>query len=62
MFTLHGSPAFALVLAACMYSDVPATNVLAPGSQRVMAAIDDPAMLRRLLHAKNIVPWAFITP
>ena len=61
-FTLHGSLAFALVLAAWMYSDVPATNVLAPDSQRVMAAIDDPVMLRRLLYAKNIVLWTFITP
>jgi hypothetical protein len=61
-FTLHGSLAFALVLAAWMYSDVPATNVLAPDRQRVMAAIDDPVMLRRLLYAKNIVLWAFITP
>jgi len=61
-FTLHGSLAFALVLAAWMYSDVPATNVLAPDRQRVMAAIDDPVMLRRLLYAKNIVLWTFITP
>jgi hypothetical protein len=30
LFTLHGSLAFALVLAAWMYSDVPATNVLGP--------------------------------
>ena len=54
MFTLHGSLAFALVLAAWMYADVPATNVLAPDRQRVMAAIDDPVLLRRLLYAKNI--------
>jgi hypothetical protein len=55
VFTLHGSLAFALVLAAWMYADVPATNVLAPDRQRVMAAIDDPVILRRLLYAKNIV-------
>ena len=30
VFTLHGPLAFALVLAAWMYSDVPATNVLGP--------------------------------
>jgi hypothetical protein len=30
VFTLHGSLALALVLAAWVYSDVPATNVLAP--------------------------------
>ena len=62
VFTLHGSLAFALVLAAWMYADVPATNVLAPDRQRVMAAIDDPVLLRRLLYAKNIVLWTFITP
>ena len=62
LFTLHGTLAFALVLAAWMYSDVPATNVLAPDRQRVMAAIDDPVLLRRLLYAKNIVLWTFITP
>jgi hypothetical protein len=62
LFTLHGTLAFALVLAAWMYSDVPATNVLAPGRHRVMAAIDDPVMLRRLLYAKNVVLWTFITP
>ena len=27
-----------------------------------MAAIDDPVLLRRLLYAKNIVLWTFITP
>jgi hypothetical protein len=62
VFTLHGSLAFALVLAAWMYSDVPATNVLAPDRHRVMAAIDDPVMLRRLLYAKNIILWTIITP
>ena len=54
VLTLHGSLAFALVLAAWMYADVPATNVLAPDRQRVMAAIDNPVLLRRLLYAKNI--------
>ena len=62
VFTLHGTLAFALVLAAWMYSDVPATNVFAPDRHRVMAAIDDPVMLRRLLYAKNIVLWTIITP
>jgi hypothetical protein len=38
VFTLHGSLAFALVLAAWTYSDVPTTNVLAQDRQRVMAA------------------------
>ena len=62
VFTLHGSLAFALVLAAWMYSDVPATNVLAPDRERVMAALDDPVLLRRLLYAKNVVLWTLITP
>ncbi len=62
VFTLHGSLAFALVLAAWMYSDVPATNVLGPDRHRIMAAIDDPVLFRRLLYAKNIALWTIITP
>jgi len=57
VFTLYGSLAFALVLAAWMYADVAATNVLAPDRQRAMSAIDDAVLLRRLLYAKNIVLW-----
>ena len=49
MFTLHGSVAFAFVLSSWMYSDVPATNVLAPDGLRVLAAIDQPQVLRRIL-------------
>jgi hypothetical protein len=62
VFTLHGTLAFAIVLAAWMYSDVPATNVLGPDAVRVQAALDDPVMFRRLLHGKNLVLWALITP
>ncbi len=62
IFTLHGSLAFALILAAWMYSDVPSTNVLGPDAVRVVAALDDSVMLRRLLYAKNIVLWLMITP
>lgn len=62
LFSLHGSLAFALVLAAWMYSDVPATNVLGPDARRVIAAIDDPAQLRRILFAKNVVLWTLVTP
>jgi len=62
VFTLHGSLAFALVLAAWMYSDIPATNVFGPDTARVIAAIGDPVMLRRLLYAKNIVLWCVVTP
>ena len=62
VFTLHGSLAFALVLAAWMYSDVPATNVLGPDAARAVAAIDDPVMFRRLLIAKDLVLWCLVTP
>jgi hypothetical protein len=62
VFTLHGTLAFALVLAAWMYSDVPATNVLGPDAKRVVAAFDDPVMFRRLLYAKNVVLWMIVTP
>lgn len=62
LFDLHGTLAFALVLAAWMYSDVPATNVLGPDAERAIATIDDPTAFRRLLLAKHIVLWAVITP
>ena len=62
LFTLHGPLAFAMVLAGWMYADVPATNVLAPDRERVLAAFDQPAMLRRLLYAKNIALWCFVAP
>lgn len=62
IFTLHGSLAYALVLAAWMYSDVPATNVLGPDAERVRAALGDPGAFRRLLVAKNVVLWMLITP
>jgi hypothetical protein len=62
VFTLHGTLAFALVLAAWMYSDVPATNVLGPDPSRVSAALDDPRLFRRLLYAKNVVLWLIVTP
>ncbi len=62
VFTLHGTLAFAVVLAAWMYSDVPATNVLGPDATWAAEAIDDPAALRRLLYGKSIVLWALITP
>ena len=62
LFTLHGPLAFAMVMAGWMYSDVPATNVLAPDRERVLAALDDPAMLRRLLYAQNLMLWCFVAP
>jgi hypothetical protein len=51
-----------MVLAGWMYADVTATNLLAPDRQRVLAALDDPPMLRRLLYAKNIALWCFVAP
>jgi hypothetical protein len=62
VFTLHGPLAFALVLASWMFSDVPATNVLGPDRRRVVAAIDDPVMLRRMIIAKNVVLWLAVSP
>ena len=62
LFTLHGTLAFALVLATWMYSDVPSTNVLGPDAKRVVAVMDDPVMVRRLLYAKDVVLWLMITP
>ncbi len=62
LFTLHGPSAFAMVLAFWMYADVPATNVLAPDRERVLAALDQPVMLRRLLYAKNVALWCFVAP
>jgi hypothetical protein len=62
VFTVNGTLAFALVLAGWMYSDVPATNVLGPDADRIVSALGDPVMLRRLLYAKNIVLWLLVTP
>jgi hypothetical protein len=62
LFSVHGTLAFAMVLAGWMLSDVPATNVLGPDSRRVSAALDDPAGFRRLLYAKNIVLWTLVAP
>ena len=62
LFSLHGSLAFAFVLSSWMYSDVPATNVLAPDGIRVLAAIDQPRTLRRLLLAKATVLWCIVAP
>ena len=62
VFTLHGSLAFALILAAWMYSDVPSTNTLGPDARRAVAALEDPVMVRRMLYAKNVVLWLLVTP
>lgn len=62
LFTFHGTLAFPMILAAWMYSDVPATNVLGSDAARSVRALDDPPVLRRLLFAKNIVLWLLIAP
>ena len=62
LFSLHGTLAFPLVLAGWMIADVPASNVLAPDSRRISAALGDPVMFRRLLYAKNLVLWTFVSP
>lgn len=62
VFRFHGPLAFAIVLATWMYSDVPATNLLGGDPARSIAALGDPATLRRLWYAKNIVLWLLVTP
>jgi hypothetical protein len=62
VFRFHGPIAFALVLASWMYSDVPATNLLGADPERSVAALPDPAVLRRMWYAKNLVVWMLVTP
>ena len=62
IFTLHGTLAFALVLAAWMYSDVPSTNVLGPDAGLALVALGDRVAFRRLLFAKSVALWLLITP
>jgi hypothetical protein len=62
LFSLHGALAFPLVMATWMLADVPATNILGSDPQRVVAAIDDPTELKRLIYAKNAVLWLLVTP
>ena len=62
LFSLHGDFAFALVLSSWMYADVPATNVLGTGARASLENLDDPRGLRRLLIARNVVLWLFVTP
>jgi hypothetical protein len=62
VFELHGTLAFAFVLSSWMYSDVPATNVLASDAIRILAAIDDPKVLYRILTARRLVLWSIVAP
>jgi len=51
-----------MVLAIWMFADVPATNLLGGDPARSIAALPDPAALRRLWYAKNIVLWIMAAP
>ena len=62
LFNLHGALAFPVVMATWMLADVPATNILGSDTERIVAAIDDPTVLRRLLYAKSAVLWLLVTP
>jgi len=62
LFRFQGPFAFAMVLALWIYSDVPATNPLGADAGHSIAALDDPAALRRLLYAKNLALWLLATP
>ncbi|MFM7070057.1 MAG: hypothetical protein ACKOYM_11435 [Actinomycetes bacterium] len=62
VFTLHGDLALPMILASWMYSDVPATNVLGGDRTAALAALGDPAALRRLLLVKNAALWCFVSP
>jgi hypothetical protein len=62
LFELHGSFAFAFVLSSWMYSDVPATNVLACDTVRTLAAIDQPVTLHRILIARRFMLWLIVAP
>ena len=62
VFELHGSLAFAFVLSSWMYSDVPATNVLACDTVRTLAAIDEPGALHLILTARRRMLWLVVAP
>ncbi|GII22858.1 hypothetical protein [Planosporangium mesophilum] len=62
LFRFHGPVAFAMVMSLWIYSDVLTTNVLGDDPARSIAALDDPAALRRLWYARNIVLWLLATP
>jgi len=61
-FSLHGELALPMVLASWMYSDVPATNLLAPDRERSLAALGTSAQLHRLISVKNTALWLLVSP
>ena len=62
VFDVHSPALFTIVLAGWMYSDVPATNVLASDSTRSLAALDDRSMMLRLMRAKRLSLWVLVAP
>jgi len=62
VFDIHGSVAFAFVLSSWMFSDVPATNVVAVDAPQFLASVDQPAALRRILASRRIVLWSIVAP
>jgi hypothetical protein len=62
IFDLHGSVAFAFVLSSWMFSDVPATNVVAVDAPQFLGAVDHPRALRHVLDARRIVLWSIVAP
>ena len=62
-FTFHSDFLFPAVLATWMLADVPATNQLAPESQRVIGLLDDePARITELLRAKQMALMLIVVP
>jgi hypothetical protein len=65
-FDFTRSAAFPVALAAWMYADVPATNVLAPNRALALAALNDSPVtdwqVLRLLRARLFTLWLLVTP
>lgn len=61
-FDIHNPALFTIVLAGWMYSDVPATNVLASDVNRTLPALTDRTMTIRLMSAKRIALWILVAP
>ena len=65
-FDFTRSAAFPVALAAWMYADVPATNVLAPTPALALAALNDSPVtdwqVLRLLRARLFALWLLVTP
>ena len=62
LFKIHAGWAFPTILASWMLADTFATNVFAGEATRMLALLDDPAELRRVLHAKDLVLWTLVVP